>query len=273
MEELARPPAPRSPWERLVELLPSRRGRLDPDAPSPPRSWLPVAVGVVAALVVVSAWVLRRPPDPVDTLPRAADEPTPASTVLEDSGGGPGDGGSGGAAGGPSQGSGGNRDGGADDDGTVVVHVAGAVVRPGVVTLPVGSRAVDAVAAAGGLAEGADPDRVNLAAPLADGARLAIPLVGQPPPAEIAPQVPAGGVGAGGTAASGAAGSVGAPVDLNTADAAQLEALPGIGPSTAQAIIAHRGSNGPFRSVDELLDVRGIGEAKLAALRDLVTVG
>lgn len=154
--------------------------------------------------------------------------------------------------------------------GSITVHVAGAVVRPGVVTLPEGGRAVDAVAAAGGLAPGADPDRVNLAAPLVDGVRLTIPLVGQPVPVEVVPQGP-GNSGQGGTGSSGAAPA--GPVDLNTADAGQLDALPGIGPSTAAAIIAHRDENGPFASVDALLDVRGIGEAKLEALRDLVVVG
>jgi len=153
----------------------------------------------------------------------------------------------------------------------VTVHVAGAVGRPGVVTLRSGSRAVDAVDAAGGLATGADADRVNLAAPLVDGERLLIPLVGQPAPVEVLPQLP--GTGSGSTAPGSGPSRAGGPVDINTATVADLDALPGIGPATAQAIVAHRDEQGPFASVDELLDVRGIGDAKLATLRDLVVVG
>jgi competence protein ComEA len=152
--------------------------------------------------------------------------------------------------------------------GQVVVHVAGAVTAPGVVRLSSGSRVVDAVTAAGGLRQDADPDRVNLAATLVDGQRVVVPVVGQPLPAEVVPSpAPSSGGAAPGVASSTS------PVDLNTATAEQLDALPGVGPSTAAAILEHRESSGPFASVDELLDVRGIGEAKLEALRDLVSVG
>jgi len=147
--------------------------------------------------------------------------------------------------------------------------VAGAVQRPGVVDLVAGARVADALQAAGGLAEGADGDRLNLAAPLRDGARVFVPLVGQPVPAELAPQAPGGGQSGGGT--DGDQGA--APVDLNLADGPELESLPGIGPATAAAILEHREREGPFASVDELLDVRGIGEAKLEALEGLVVVG
>lgn len=141
----------------------------------------------------------------------------------------------------------------------LVVHVAGAVARPGLVRLPGGARVADALAAAGGPVEGADLDRVNLAAPLADGSRLYVPYVGRPvPPDETA-------------AGSGGAGAP-AVLDLNTATAAELEALPGIGPATAQAIVEHRRRHGRFRSVEELLAVRGIGPAKLAQLRGRVRV-
>ena len=142
--------------------------------------------------------------------------------------------------------------------GPVVVHVAGAVVVPGVHQLPPGSRVVDAVEASGGLAPDADPGAVNLAAVLVDGSQVYVPRVGEVPPG---PAPSAGG----GEEASG-------PIDVNTADAALLETLPGVGPATAAAIIDHRERNGPFASVEGLLDVRGIGEAKLAALRDLVRV-
>ncbi len=154
------------------------------------------------------------------------------------------------------------------------MHVAGAVTAPGVVRLSSGSRVVDAVTAAGGLRADADPDRVNLAAPLTDGQRVVVPVLGQPVPPETD-----GGGGAAGTRRGRGAMVVSprarppGPVDLNTATAEELDTLPGVGPSTAAAIIDHRESSGPFRSVDALLDVRGIGEAKLEALRDLVTAG
>jgi competence protein ComEA len=145
------------------------------------------------------------------------------------------------------------------------VHVAGAVVRPGLVRLPAGARVADAVDAAGGLRPDADLDRLNLAAPLTDGQRVWVPIVGQDAPPEVDPS---GGSGGG----SGAGGGVPAIVDLNTASATELESLPGIGPATAQAILDQRHRVGRFRSVDDLLDVRGIGPSKLAALRDRVRV-
>jgi competence protein ComEA len=154
------------------------------------------------------------------------------------------------------------------ESGELVVHVVGAVGAPGVVRVGVGSRVIDAVAAAGGLAPGADAQRVNLAAPVVDGSRIVVPAVGQEVPAEV-PTSLAGPGAAPGAAGAGAA-SPAAPVDLNTATAEQLDSLPGVGPATAEAILAHREAHGPFTSVEQLLDVRGIGEAKLESLRDLV---
>lgn len=139
---------------------------------------------------------------------------------------------------------------------TVVVSVVGQVARPGLVTLPSGARVADAIAAAGGLLPAADPASVNLAAVVADGEQLA---VGVPAPA------------AGDAPAAGPADS-GGLVDLNTADVAELDALPGIGPVLAQRIVEHRAQQGPFGSVDELDDVPGIGPAIAAELAELVTV-
>jgi competence protein ComEA len=147
-----------------------------------------------------------------------------------------------------------------DEAEEVVVDVAGAVVTPGVQHLETGARVVDAIDAAGGLAPDADPARINLAALLVDGQQVYVARMGEAPP----PAGPAPG-----------ATSAGAPpplVDLNTASATELDDLPGIGPTTAEAIIDHRERNGPFTSVDDLLDVRGIGDAKLEQLRDRVTV-
>ncbi len=145
----------------------------------------------------------------------------------------------------------------------VVVHAAGAVARPGVYRLAGGARVSDLLDAAGGPASVADLDRLNLAAPLVDGERVFVPLPDQ--------QVPPVGPSHSGT---GAAPTTDAdePVDLNAATMDELDELPGVGPSTAQAILDERDRRGSFTTVDELLEVRGIGDAKLAALRDLVRV-
>jgi len=150
--------------------------------------------------------------------------------------------------------------------GVVVVDVVGAVHAPGVVHVRNGARVVDAIAAAGGAAPDADVARLNLAAPVADGSRIAVPKVGQPAVA-VDPGAVTGAPG-GASAGSAPAG----PVDVNTATAAELDALPGVGPATAAAIVTDREQHGPFASVDDLSRVRGIGPAKLAQLHDLVTV-
>ena len=142
----------------------------------------------------------------------------------------------------------------------LVVHVAGAVIAPGVHLLPAGARTIDAVTAAGGLTADANPDAVNLAAPVVDGQRVYVPRIG-----EVAPVVVDPGASPVSTTPSG-------PVNLNTATADDLDSLPGVGPSTAAAILAHREQHGPFATVDDLAEVRGIGPAKLEALRGLVTV-
>ncbi|MFM8266706.1 MAG: helix-hairpin-helix domain-containing protein [Ilumatobacteraceae bacterium] len=142
----------------------------------------------------------------------------------------------------------------------VVVHVAGAVRVPGVYTLARGSRVVDAVDAAGGFALDARADAVNLATIVSDGERIYVPRWGEDVPVD--PVAPSGSNTA----------DVPQLVDLNRATATELEQLPGIGPTTAAAIVAHRDEVGPFTTIDDLADVAGIGPAKLAALRDLVTV-
>jgi competence protein ComEA len=142
---------------------------------------------------------------------------------------------------------------------TVVVHAAGAVLRPGVYVLPAGARVNDLLAAAGGSTAEADLNRLNLAAALVDGSQVFVPRAGEAVPA---------GAGDGGAAPGGPSG----PVNLNTATLEQLDALPGVGPATAKAILDERERRGRFRSVEELLEVRGIGPAKLDALRDLVVV-
>ncbi len=148
----------------------------------------------------------------------------------------------------------------------VVVHVAGRVARPGVYRLRTGARGADAVAAAGGAMPDADTSAVNLAAPLKDGQQLVLPAAG-------APSGPAGtqGGSAAPVTAGGGARAPGAKVDLNTADAAALDALPGVGPSTAKKIVDDREANGPFKTAEDLLRVAGIGPKKFDALKDLVT--
>jgi competence protein ComEA len=138
----------------------------------------------------------------------------------------------------------------------VVVHVAGAVVSPGVYRLSDGSRTIDAISAAGGARGDADVGRVNLAARLSDGLRVYIPTVGE----LTAPVVDA------------STDATQGPINLNAATADQLDDLPGIGPATATAIIAYRRDHGPFSSVDQLLEVHGIGPAKLEQIRPLVVV-
>ena len=142
----------------------------------------------------------------------------------------------------------------------IVVYVAGAVVTPGVYTLSPASRVTDAVIAAGGSGPDADLDVVNLAATVHDGERIYVPTIGEAVPAVIGdPPTPDSTMPVG-------------PVNVNSATPEQLDVLPGVGPATAAAIVAHRDRHGPFQSVDQLGEVRGIGPVKLDALRGLVTV-
>jgi competence protein ComEA len=146
-----------------------------------------------------------------------------------------------------------------------VVHVAGAVRRPGVYRLPAGARVQDAVERAGGAREKGDVNAINLAAKVVDGQQIVVPSRA---PNGAGAAVAAGAAGT--AAAGGAPGQTGPPVSLNSATAEQLDTLDGVGPATAQKIIAWRTQHGGFRSVADLGQVPGIGPKKLAALRDKV---
>jgi len=132
---------------------------------------------------------------------------------------------------------------------SIDVHVAGWVLSPGVVRMAPESIVADAIEAAGGLRPGALVDRINLAAPLRSGDQIVVP--GPDTKAES---------------------SEGGPIALNRASANDLEELPGVGPVLAERIVAYREQNGPFIEIEDLLQVGGIGEAKLASIRDLVRV-
>jgi len=136
--------------------------------------------------------------------------------------------------------------------GVARVHVSGMVRAPGVVDVSEGSIVADAIEAAGGLRADAVVDRINLAAPVTDGDQVVVPGPGDPVDVGSAGQ-PGGG-----------------PISLSTATAAELETLPGVGPVLADRIVSFRDQRGRFEEVEDLLEVPGIGEAKLAAIRDLV---
>ncbi len=136
---------------------------------------------------------------------------------------------------------------------SLTVHVAGAVLAPGLVQLPADSRVADAVAAAGGATADADLAALNLAGALVDEQQVIVPTRNML------------------TGAAAAAESDGR-VRLNVASASEIETLPGVGPVLAERIVAHRDTFGPFGEIEDLLDVSGIGEAKLAGLRDVVVV-
>lgn len=141
-------------------------------------------------------------------------------------------------------------------DPDLTVHVTGAVVVPGVVDVPLGSRVADVVAAAGGANPGADLDAVNLAAPVHDGDHVSIPQVGEDAPSA--------------TDGIGVAKPDDGLIHINSAGPEQLAELPGVGPVLADRIIAHRDQTGRFETVEDLLDVPGIGEVRLAGMRDLI---
>lgn len=202
-----------------------------------------LALALVAGAVALRAWATR-PGEPV-TLP----VPVPAATSAPATATPPGPASPTSAA-------------------QVVVDVAGAVAHPGVVRLPVGARVVDAIAAVGGAASDAELARLNLARVLEDGEQVLVPRPGDEPGGTS----PAAGAGPSGAGPVGAgAGTSAGLVDLNRADAAELETLPGIGPVLAERIVEHRAGH-PFTSVEDLDDVSGIGSALLDRLRDRVRV-
>ncbi len=149
---------------------------------------------------------------------------------------------------------------------TLVVAVTGKVRRPGVVTVSAGARVIDVVKAAGGPLPGADLGMLNLARKVADGELVAVGVVGAPAEAGPAPS------GAGPPGAGDPGGGAAGPIDLNTATVAELDTLPGVGPVLAQRIVDWRTQHGRFAAVDQLSDVPGIGDARMAQLRDLVRV-
>ncbi len=209
------------------------------------------AAAVVAA--IAAAWLLRPAPAPFEeALPRATTEA--------------------GATAGAADGAVATEAAGASTTSApteLIAHAAGAVAHPGIYRLAPTARVDDLVRAAGGLAPDADAARINLAAPLVDGARVYVPRVGEEvPPPVAAPDLPAGAPGPDGAPGEGPA----ALIDLNTASEDELDELPGVGPAIAGTIVTYRAENGGFSSVEELLEVRGIGDAKLAEIAPLVTV-
>ena len=258
---------------------PGRGGRRPDREHAPARRWalsFPAAVLAACLLIGCSAavFLLRdRSPVPVASIDLATTGPAPVEPVppspKADA-----------ATGGTDAGAAGNLPADArEPDGTVVVHVAGAVQRPGVVRLAAGSRIADAVDAAGGTDAEADLAAVNLAAVLEDGAMVLVPRLGEagPPPAGAVTGIPGADgptVTGGGGVAPGMPGpsGPGAAVNLNTADSALLQTLPRVGPVLAERIIAWRSEHGRFGRPQDLDAVPGIGEAMLAALLPLVTV-
>lgn len=182
-------------------------------------------MGVVAALVAVAVAVWTRPREE----PLAAPTPVAGSSVAPS----------------PSRS--------APATAEVTIYVTGKVRRPGVIALPLGSRVVDAIMAAGGLKKDADPGGLNLARRVIDGEQIA---VGEPGAAAVPPAV---------AAESGV-------VSLNTGTVDQLDQLPGVGEVLAQRIVEYRDTNGGFQSIEQLREVEGIGEAKFADLKDQVTL-
>jgi competence protein ComEA len=235
--------------------------------------WFGVArlAATVASVVVVAVavfWLVRAPAPPAEaTLPIATDQTTgrTGGQLTESPGGSVQDQSAAPTEAPPVT----AADNGADAtraDDPIVVHVAGNVAVPGIYRLDRERRVHDAIELAGGGTSDADLDAVNLAQELLDGQRLYVPAIGETDAAALDVVSPSPTTGS--AAAEAAAG----PVDINRATPDELDTLPGVGPSTAHAIVDERERNGPFATVDELERVPGIGPAKLDRLRDLVVV-
>jgi competence protein ComEA len=206
------------------------------------------AVGVIAVLVTVFTLMRAKPPPvasaklpPVEMVSSASRKPAPPNA-----------------------------------DGPVVVSVVGLVHKPGLVTLAAGARIADALTAAGGALDGADLIGLNMARRVTDGEQIIVGITAAPgQPAAMGSSISSAPASAAPTDAPSPAGTTPTPgglVDLNTATVEELDALPGIGPVTAAAIVAWRDANGRFTSVEQLGDVDGIGPARLEKLRALVRV-
>ena len=203
-----------------------------------------MSTAVAVAVVAVGAWwVVRVPPAPVESsisftatsLAGGASESVPTEAI-------------------PSLG--------------IVVHVAGEVKNPGVYTLSNSARMIDAVLAAGGATARADLEVINLATPLMDSSQIYVPAKGAAERPVFARPQP----GVNGVQSTQSSPDTNGIVNINRASVTELDALPGVGPSTAQAIVDYRTTNGPFGSPEDLLNVRGIGPAKFDAMRKLVGV-
>lgn len=234
MPDVPLPPLPpdgqpqwRTTWNELLRRLPFGPGTI-------------VTMGLaVVALVVAGALLRPRGPVTAAAMPSVVPAPAEVTDPAEQA----------------------TKPAGRDRE-DVVVDVAGAVTRPGLVRLRPGSRVADAVSAAGGVAADADVAGLNQARVVGDGEQVRVPRVGEP----VAPTSVAAGPG------GPLAGAPAAPVDLNRATAAELDTLPGVGPATAAAIITWRDENGGFRRIEDLVEVPGIGPARLERLRTLVRV-
>lgn len=213
--------------ERVRELL-ARAGL----GGLPPRT-IGAVLALAALLVCIGVWRFW-PAAPEPEIPLKAEEPASATPQKE------------------------------AESAEVVVHVAGAVMRPGVYRLPAGSRVDDAIVAAGGGIGTAAIDGLNRARILADGEQVYVPTAEEAAAGVAAPSASSG------TATSGAAGGT---IDINRATAAELEGLPGVGPATAQKIVEDRETNGPFTKPEDLMRVPGIGAKKFESMREYVVCG
>ena len=200
-------------------------------------------VVTISALSVGAWWVVRVPPVPVEsTLSFSATSLTGDVSASSSTG--------------------------AIQSFSIVVHVAGEVNNPGVYTLSVSARMIDAVVAAGGATARADLEVINLATPLTDSSQIYVPAKGMAEhPAFVRPRP-----GMNGVQSTQSPPDSGGVVNINRASVSELDALPGVGPSTAQAIVDYRTTKGPFGSPEDLLNVKGIGPAKFEAMRKLVGV-